>query len=170
MTFEDLKTKLDELVNQHVTFTRIAGNSIIVYFFGEPGDKTVHSVWLNPTWRYERDRRIVMGSQDLPWHEDFKSSEEYEREFHRVCNLCDPLYGSTLLKATVDFASSDLTLEFSGEQILRKFANSASDDQAWTYRNIPLDVAADVSPSGIKVGTASAGESSQCQSDAKGRT
>ncbi len=46
MTLEELQTELNNLVHQTVTFKRIAGNSIIIYFFGEPGDDSVISVFI----------------------------------------------------------------------------------------------------------------------------
>jgi hypothetical protein len=38
MTLEELQTELNGPIHQTVTFKRIAANSIIIYFFGEPGD------------------------------------------------------------------------------------------------------------------------------------
>src|SRR5262245_60793414 len=43
MTLEELQTELNGLIHQTVTFKRIAGNSIIIYFFGEPSDDSVIS-------------------------------------------------------------------------------------------------------------------------------
>ena len=150
MTLQELNEELNKLVGEKVVFKRIAANSIIVYFFGEPGDSSVVSVWLDPTWRYERDGRVVLGSGDLSIDEsDFGSKEAYETEFYRLCALAEPLQESTLLQATIDPKTLDITLQFSGGQVLRNFANSAIRDNAWTYRNRPHKLAIDVSPHGL---------------------
>jgi hypothetical protein len=65
MTLEELQIELNALVHQTVTFRRIAGNHIIVYFLGEPGDKNVISVFLDPSWRYQKKGRVVVGSYDF---------------------------------------------------------------------------------------------------------
>jgi hypothetical protein len=48
MTLEELNSELKRLINTTVSFKRIAGNSIIIYFFGEPGETTVVSVFIDP--------------------------------------------------------------------------------------------------------------------------
>jgi hypothetical protein len=63
-----------------------------------------------------------------------------------MCSLTDEIKGSKLINCEIDLTSSDITLEFSGNQILRNFANSAFDDKAWTYRNLPQNICAYVSP------------------------
>ena len=152
MTLQELNEELNKLVGEKVVAKLIAGNSVIVYFFGEPGDSSVVSLWLDPTWRYEQDGRVVLGSGNLSINEsDFPSKEEYETEFYRLCALAKPLQGSTLLQITVDPNSSDISLRFSDGQALRNFANSAFDDHSWTYRNIPHKLAVDVSPAGVSV-------------------
>ncbi len=150
MTLEELNSELKKLIQTTVSFKRIAGNSIIIYFFGEPGDATVVSLFINPTWRYQKQGKIIVASLDFRCEEsDFNSKEEYEQTFDRMCSLTDDIKGSKLINCEIDLMSSDVTLEFSGNQILRNFANSAFDHNAWTYRNHPQNICANVSPSGI---------------------
>ena len=152
MTFENLNAELQNLVGTTVSFSRVAANSLIIYFFGEPGDDTVVSVFLDPTWRFERNGKIVLGSFDLQIdEEDFESEQLYNDEFERLVTLKDSLNGSTLETVTLDFESSDICLKFSDRQVVRNFANSAFDDKTWTYRNVPKKITAYVSPLGIKL-------------------
>ena len=152
MTFENLDAELQNLVGTTVSFSRVAANSLIIYFFGEPGDDDVVSVFLDPTWRFEQNGKIVLGSFDLQIdEEDFESEELYNHEFERLATLKDTLNGSTLETVTLDFESSDICLKFSGSQVVRNFANSAFDDKTWTYRNVPKNTTAYVSPLGIKL-------------------
>src|SRR5215470_12437624 len=155
MTLEELQTELNGLIHQTVTFKRIAGNSIIIYFFGEPGDDSVISVFVDPSWRYQKNGRIILGSYDLQIdEEDFDSKEAYEERFHRLCSLTDGITGAELISCTIDLESSDINMEFSGGQVVRNFANSGFDDKHWTYRNLQKKLTAYVSPLGVKVATA----------------
>ena len=150
MTLEELQTELNGLIHQIVTFKRVAANSIIIYFFGEPGDDSVLSVFIDPSWRYQKNGKVIIGSYDLQIEEDdFNSEEEYEERFDYLCSLTDEIKGAELVNCTIDLASSDITMEFSGNQILRNFANSGFDDKAWTYRNCPKQLTAYVSPLGV---------------------
>src|SRR3954452_7873638 len=97
MTLEELNLELKKLINETVSFKRIAGNSIILYFFGEPGDESIVSVFVDPTWRYQQHGKIIVGSFDFPFDEsDFKSKEEYQEAFERMCSLTDNLEGARL--------------------------------------------------------------------------
>lgn len=150
MTLEELKNELDQLIGQTVVFKRIAVNHIIIYFGGEPGDDTVISFFIDPTWRYHKDGKVVIGSYDLPFDEsDFKSEEEYQEKFEHLASLTDNIFDSELISYTVDPESFDITLEFSGNQKVCNFANSGFKDQCWTYRNVPKQLTAYVSPQGI---------------------
>jgi hypothetical protein len=152
MTIEELKAELQSLVSVRVTFKRNAANSLIIYFHGEPGDPEVRSFFIDPTWRFEQNGRIVLGSFDFQIEgSDFGSEEEYESEWRRRCELMESLVGSELLRIEIEDSSGDLTLEFSGRQIVRSFANSAFDEDSWTYRNLPKRTKATVSPLGIRI-------------------
>jgi hypothetical protein len=152
MPIEELKAELESLVSERVTFKRNAANSLIIYFHGEPGDSEVRSFFIDPTWRFEQNGRIVVGSFDFQIERsDFSSEEEYESEWRRRCELMESLVGSELLRVEIEDSSADLTLEFSDQQVVRSFANSAFDEDSWTYRNIPKRTKATVSPLGIRI-------------------
>jgi len=154
MTLEELQTDLKCLIHQTVTFKRIACNSIIIYFFGEPGDDTVISVFIDPTWRYHKNAKIIVGSYDLQIEaSEFKThdEDEYEERFDYLCSLTDGLIGAALINCTVEPESWDIIMEFSDNQVLRSFANSAFDDKNWTYRNIPKQITAYISSLGVRL-------------------
>jgi hypothetical protein len=112
----------------------------------------VCSFFVDPTWRFEHSDRIVVGSFDFQIEgSDFGSKEEYESEWRRRCHLMESLVGSELLRVEIEDSSADLTLEFSGRQIVRSFANSAFEEDSWTYRNLPKKLKAIVSPLGIRI-------------------
>src|SRR5262245_20873807 len=153
MTLEELQAELNDLIHQTLTFKRIAGNSIIIYFYGEPGDDSVISIFVDPSWRYQRNGKIILGSYDLQIEEEnFASKEAYEDRFHHLCSLTDGLSGAKLINCTIDQESSDINMEFSGSQVVRNFANSGFEDKHWTYRNLQKKLKAYVSPLGVIVG------------------
>jgi hypothetical protein len=152
MSIDEFKAELQSLVSKRVAFKRNAANSLIIYFDGGPGDSEVRSFFIDPTWRFEQNGRIVVGSFDFQIEgSDFGSKEEYESEWHRRCELMERLVGSELLRVEIEDSSADLTLEFSDRQIIRSFANSAFDEDSWTYRNLPKRIKATVSPLGIRI-------------------
>src|SRR5215471_11052639 len=118
MTLEELQNELNGLIHQTVTFKRIAGDSIIIYFFGEPGDDSVISVFVDPTWRYQTNGKVILGSYDLQIDEEnFDSKEAYEERFHHLCSLTDGLKGAELVRWKMDPESSDITMRLSGGQV-----------------------------------------------------
>ncbi|MGO8733976.1 MAG: hypothetical protein ACLQVM_14470 [Terriglobia bacterium] len=153
MTFEKLNSELKTLIGQSVSFKRVAANSVIIYFFGGPGDSTVLSVFIDPPWRYEREGKLILGSYDVSMDKsEFDSEEQSSQAFYHLASYMDDLVGASLLKCQVDPMSSDIAMEFSGGRVLRSFANSAFEDTAWTYRNYPKNFYAQVSSPGITVG------------------
>ena len=150
MTFEELNLKLEKLIGQTVSFKRLAGNALIIYFFGEPGDDNVQSIFIETSWRFEQSGKVIVGSYDLQEDEDeFETKEEVEQAFRQRAALTQSLVGATLHNVSVDFVSSDITLAFSDEQIVKSFANSAFDDLCWTYRNRPEKLAVYASSLGL---------------------
>lgn len=124
LTFAELNAELQELVSERVSFIRIVCNSIIIYFHGEPGDSTVVSVFIDPSWRLQHHGKVIVGSYDLQIEEaDFESKEEYEDEYERIAALTYGLKGSILEAIWIDSESSDVLMKFSDHQVVRNFAN-----------------------------------------------
>ena len=75
MTFEELNSELNTLIGQSVSFKRVAANSVIIYFFGGPGDSSVLSVFIDPNlWRYEQEGKVILGSYDVSMDESESDS------------------------------------------------------------------------------------------------
>ena len=152
MTQDELRAELALLIGEPVVFTRLAINTLIVYFCGEPGDETVRSTWVDPPWRYERDQRVVLGSTDLYLDGDDPVPEkEREAELSRRRDIIHQLGTAALESIDVDEVSADLVMRFSGGQVLRQFSNSGLEYASWTYRNIPRNLTVEVSPARIEV-------------------
>lgn len=152
MTLEELNLELKKLVGEEVTLKLIVCDSLAIHFFGDPRDKSVVSIWISSSWRYQQQGEIVVGSHDFHFAQsDFISAEEYRKTFERMCSLTDVLEGARLVVCEVDLETSDLFMEFSGGQVVRSFANSAFDEAAWTYSNRRQNLAADASPAGVRL-------------------
>lgn len=152
MTLDELNEELRPLISQPASFKRNAANSLILYFYGEPGDPEVISFFIDPTWRFERHGRIVIGSYDFQIRKsDFDSEESYRLEWDRRCDLMSGLIGSLLEGVEVSPLTGDLLLRFADSQIVRSFANSPFHEDTWTYRNMAKKIKVKVSPLGIRV-------------------
>ena len=122
MTQDELRAELALLIGEPIVFTRLVINTLIVYFCGEPGDETVRSTWLNPTWRYERDQRVVLGSDDLYLDRDDPDPEkEREAEWTRRCNIIHQRDTAKLESIDAYELSADHVIRFSRRQVLRQF-------------------------------------------------
>ena len=150
MTLEELNLELKKLVGEEVSLKVIALRSLGLYFCGQPHDHNSVSFLIHPPWRYQQHGEVVVGSNDVPFTSDEKS---HESSFDGMCALTDALEGARLLDCRVDLVTSDLVLEFSGDQVVRNFASSAFDETAWVYRKPRRNLAASVSPSGITLET-----------------
>ncbi len=141
----DLISKLKRLENQQVIYRRIAADELILYFYGEPGDQDVVSIWISPPWRYEHNDKIVLGSFDLIIQpEDYPSKTAYTTEFERLCSLSNALKGSLLNNVQIDKTSLDLTLELSDEQIIRSFCRSPLDQESWSIVDVRDNIVIEV--------------------------
>jgi hypothetical protein len=151
MTLEELNLELKQLVGEEVSCKLIVCGTLAIHFFGDPRDPRVVSLWIASSWRYHQQGEIVVGSNDFNIKESaFKSAAGYRNTFERMCSLTDPLEGARLVECEVDLETSDLLMEFSGDQLVRSFAASAFAETAWTYSN-PRTVTVEVSPSGVRL-------------------
>ena len=113
MQREKLLKELQFLIGQVVDRKGNACNSLNIQF-GEV------SFWIDPSWRYEVDNFIVIGSGDFADHDSFDSNEEYEKDFYRCCKKMDDIKGSKLIAVGLT-PQNDLILEFSGGRVIRTF-------------------------------------------------
>ncbi len=132
---KNLKKEVLSLVDKIVVHKRIAGNTLILYFDGHPGDDNVKSIWIDPSWRYERNKKFVVGSEDFPWEQEKGQSEkEYKRRFEKVCQKTNRLKGSKLVNIKIDENTNDLHLFFDNNQLIRNMFTARNVD-GWVYRD-----------------------------------
>jgi hypothetical protein len=78
---------LKKLVGEEVSRKLIVCGSLAIYFFGDPRDERVVSIWIGSSWRYQQQGEIVVGSHDFHFAEsDFISAAEYRKTFERMCS------------------------------------------------------------------------------------
>ena len=116
MTLEELNLELKKLVGEEVSLKVIALRGLGLYFCGQPYDHSSVSFLIHPPWRYQQRGEVIVGSNDIPFTSDEKS---HESRFDGMCALTDALEGARLVDCKVDLVTSDLVLEFSGDQIGR---------------------------------------------------
>ncbi len=131
----ELLRELSGLIGCKVSYRRLAGSMLILYFGGEPGDPDVISISIETTWRYAKGKRIILGNGDIPDERSKKETKEsFTERFNKICDRCTPLVYSELQKLDFDEISNDLCMVFSQEQTLESFA-CYTDDPCWLYRN-----------------------------------
>lgn len=156
MTLEELNLELKKLVGEEVSLKVIALRSLGLYFCGQPHDHNNVSFLIHPPWRYEQQGEVIVGSGDIYFAAANSTPEEqkaHESKLDGIRSLTGALEGARLVDCRVDLVTSDLILEFSGDQVVRNFADSAFDETAWIYRKPRRNLAASVSPSGIRLET-----------------
>lgn len=129
---EEVNRVLSNLQEETVCYRRTVCNTIILYFFGVPGDNDFATIRINPSWRYSISNRILVGSGDVPDREECESREEYRKRFNEICDINLPIVGSKVKRISMDTNSTDLLLEFSDKQKLVSFA-SYTDSECWYY-------------------------------------
>ena len=132
---KNYKKEVLNLINRVVSYKRIAGNTIILYFDGKPGEDNTKSIWIDPAWRYEFRKKYIIGSEDFPWEkEKGQTLDEFNRIFENQCKKTDKLIGSTVIDLKIDDVSNDIVLFFENHQIIRKVQSSLN-FEGWVYRD-----------------------------------
>jgi len=134
------------LVGQRVSFRRLAGNSLLVYFGVHPGDGRGLTVWLEPTWHLVGPDGPLAGSRQA---QVFEPDEHAEAGIVTAGRALDVLIGRRLVSLCVDERTYDLTLAFEGEFVLRTFVCDPRDDEIWHIRENATRERLDASPRGL---------------------
>ncbi len=135
MKRDAVQNELHNLLGQRISFKRIAGNTIILYFGGKPGDINITTLRIDPSWRYLKNNKWVLGSGDLPWEKEEKESkEDYSNRFNQLCSASDNLNGAVINNISINQNSSDLRIDISNSQQIVSFSPFL-DEENWVYRN-----------------------------------
>ncbi len=132
---DKFKTEIRSLKNKHISFKRIVGNSIILYFHGNPGDANIKSIWIDPGWRYEFKGNYIIGSGDFPCEkEPHQTEKEFRSFFDILCAKTDRLVNARILNISFDTTTNDLHIKLNNDQIIKSFVTSST-DEIWIYRD-----------------------------------
>jgi hypothetical protein len=122
---EDLVNEIKKVLDQPITYKRLAVNTLIIYFHGEPGDKGIKYFVIPPSWRYQKNGILLLGNYDIPFDKSDVAKElDFKTEFNRICSLSDDLIGSRLIDFKITSETNDLELLFEHNQKVFKFQNS----------------------------------------------
>lgn len=150
INLKDLKAELNVLINHKISFVRVAGNTIFIYFFGKPGSKRVISLQIEPIWRLERDKKVDVTSRDLYYFKDEEKYSEYEKRFKTMCSYCMLIKDANLVEYKIDRVSNDIILYFSNNVVIKNFSSSVN-DVFWMLRNRQKELRIDISSSKIEL-------------------
>ncbi len=135
------------LVGEPVSFRRLAGNSLLVYFGGDPGEGATHVIWLEPTWHMVGPEGVLAGSRQA---QDSDPEEGDGTGFAAAGRALDELMGQELRSIDVDVRTHDLTLTFSRDLALRTFVADPRDDETWYVKENGTGHRLEASPRGLR--------------------
>jgi hypothetical protein len=115
------------LLGQQVAFTRVAGNSLLLYVGFEPGGPESNGivVWFNPPWHVAGPSGVTIGSYPLS-----VASHDGGEVFERACAPAELLRGQTITRVAVDDCASELSIA-AGEFVVRSFVDDPDDSELW---------------------------------------
>jgi len=132
---KNLKNEVLSLIGKTVTFKRIAGNTIILYFDGRPGELNVKSLWIDPPWHCEINKMCIVDSEEFPFEQEvWESEKDYERKFNEICNKTNDLLGAKIDNIKIEDGSNSISLYFNNEQVLVNTIDTM-DVEGWIYRD-----------------------------------
>jgi hypothetical protein len=125
------RLRREHIVGRAVTFIRLAANSLLVYFGGQPGDRQGVTLWLDPTWHLRGPDGVLAGSRQA---QDDPDSQDPEAGFRAAAAGVDALAGRRALTLDVDDVTTDLRIAFEGGIELRTFVADPDDNHLWHVR------------------------------------
>ncbi|MFN8337262.1 MAG: hypothetical protein U0U09_19170 [Cyclobacteriaceae bacterium] len=85
-------------------------------------------LWIDPPWRIVKGNRVIASSFTCPWHENFKTKEEYQHAFTEWCQAMNYLNELEVKGHLVRQPVNDLVIEWSDGTILEVFQKRYEDD------------------------------------------
>ncbi|MHB9058773.1 MAG: hypothetical protein ACYC53_08120 [Bacillota bacterium] len=147
-----LSDRVSALYGKTLEYTRLAANSLLLYFGCEPGDAEGIVVWLEPTWHVSAPEGVLIGSRQAG-----TAAKEGTPEMDRVAEPLARLRGQAITGMEVDPRSRDLTIIIAETYMVRTFVNDPGDDEIWHILDYASDLILCASPKGLTVRKASLG-------------
>lgn len=139
------------LLNKKVSYKRIAGNTIILYFDGKPGDTHLKSLWINPIWSYGCSNKYVVSSYDFPWHRKRNQTQSnFKRAFNVICKRTDNLLGAKVTHINIR-GLNNISIIFDKIKVIESLSISRADEN-WIYRDLSKNLEIYSFPGRFEVG------------------
>jgi hypothetical protein len=123
MTIDDL---LQDFLSQGAKFFP-ATNSLK---FHSNTDANKNYLWIEPPWRIVKGNKVIASSFTCPWHEDFKTKEEYSKAFADWCQTMRYLNDLEIKRHLRGQTINDLIIEWTDGSTLEVLQKRQEDD-AW---------------------------------------
>jgi hypothetical protein len=138
--FEDFASRL---IGHRVSFTRLAGNSLLIYVDCEPSDNKGLTIWFEPTWHLGSPRGVLLGS---------RQAQVDGKEAHsRVAEPLDQLAGKAIEKVLIEEITFDLRVVFEGGYWITTFVSDPTDDESWHITDNSSKLQLFASPAGLQI-------------------
>ncbi|OAB38589.1 hypothetical protein PMSD_06115 [Paenibacillus macquariensis subsp. defensor] len=115
------------LIGKTINFTRLAGNSLIIYLDCIPGEDKGYSIWLEPTWHLHDESKVIIGSRQL--------QIEDEKELVLISKPLNDLILKQIKGIEINSISKDLTVIID-QYYLKSFVADPTDEYIWQIRDI----------------------------------
>ena len=138
---EVLDDLLARVVGRPITARRLAGNSLLVYIDGCPGDSTGVTFWFQPTWNLRSQTEVLTGSRQAQSSEDDQPEDEADAAkvepsgFERAAAAIDLLVGEVVEWVSVDPVTGDLRVGTSKGYTVSTFISDPTDEEFWHIRD-----------------------------------
>ena len=131
------------LVGHRVSYTRLAGNSLLIYVDCKPGDSEGLIFWFEPTWHLGSSRGVLLGS---------RQAEVEDKESHtRVAEPLHQLRSKTVEKLSIEEFTFDLHVFLEGGYWIKTFVSDPADDESWHITDNASKLCLRASPSGLRI-------------------
>ena len=98
--------------------------------FHSNDDADKNYLWIEPPWRILIGSRVIASSFTCPWHEDFKTKDEYHNAFTEWCGKMSYLNELQVKSHLVRQPVNDLVIEWTDGTILEVF-QTRDEDASW---------------------------------------
>lgn len=121
----------NEMIGKSVHFTRLAGNSLLIYVDCQPRDPQGFVIWLEPTWHYCGQQGVIAGSRQAQYDGEHEEYEVYEKHFRQVAESLNPINNTKIIAIALDPLTFDLKVDLSNQTMLKTFVADPNDDETW---------------------------------------
>lgn len=143
MQEKEIEEFIQRVIDQRVTFRRLAGNTLILYLNCDPGDNHGYSIWIEPTWHYSNTSKVLVGSR--------QAQVEDKQELDQIGGLMDGVDKRKIESISIAPVSHDIHILFEHGYSIKTFVADPTDDFIWYIDDHANKLKLHASPKGLEI-------------------